>query len=277
MYLAIINFLLANFCPNLFSLHQLNDGYKTLTLGYLFNMYSQIEIAGIEIYRNQSIFWEPGILQIAAIILVYYVLLEKKASVRQAAIPILVLLSTISTTGYILLMFLLLVKFKNVFTLKRTKDVVRVIGITCFIMLFIPLLISEVNNKFSGDAKGSSTLRIYDALSGINIFLKHPITGIGMNNERYLQLIGDNSVVIDGEVLQIERGNTNSIILLLTKLGVISGLMFLYGLYRQSLFIHKKIFFILLFISLCSEPIWLSIFILIFPFSSLYQNCYYEN
>lgn len=268
MFLALVNFILTMIIPSLFYLVELEDGYRTLTVGYIFNMLAEQSIMGIELVRNQSIFWEPGILQIVANILVYYIIIDQNKPISQALLPVFIILTTVSTTGFIILGFLLFVKFKSGFSLKG-KGLARTLVMILVIGAFIPILYGEIVHKFTGEAKTSSTLRMFDLYMGMSVAFNHPITGIGMNVEKMIEMTGSNTIQIAGEDLQSDRGNTNSIILILVKLGFPVTIIALWGMYKQTLFDQRFCFFVVLFLSLSSEPLYTSYIVLILIMSSI--------
>lgn len=267
MFLALINFILTMLLPSMFYLVEHEDSYQVLTVGYLFNMLASHSLMGFEIIRNQAIFWEPGILQVVANMLIFYIIIEQNKPVSKAILPIFIVLTTASTTGFIILTFLLFIKFKNVFSL-RGRGLLRTVAMIVLVSAFMPLLYTEVMYKFTGDAKSSSTLRIFDLYMGLSVALTHPIAGIGMNQEKMTAMTGSVMVEIDGEILQSERGNTNSIILMLVKLGFPITIIAFLGMYKQALFNHRFCFFMVLFLSLFSEPLYSSYIVLLFMMSS---------
>lgn len=268
MFLALINFVLTMTMPSIFYMVNMEDGYRVMTIGYFFNMLAEHSLLGFDIIRNQSIFWEPGILQIVANILIFFIIIEQNGSILKAVLPIIIVLTTVSTTGFIILTLLLFVKFKNNFSLKG-KGLIRTLTMIVLVGAFIPLLYGEIIYKFQGEAKTSSTLRMFDLYMGLSVAISHPITGIGMNQEKMIEMTGSNIIEIDGEDLQSNRGNTNSIILMLVKLGFPITIILLWGMYKQLLFEHKLCFFIVLFLSLFSEPLFSSYIVLLIVMSSI--------
>ncbi len=266
--LASLNFLLTMIVPEAFSMLQNDNGYQVYSLGYLFNMVGGQSILNIEIIRNQSFFWEPGVLQIPINVLIYYILIEKGEPVRKAILPIFILLTTVSTTGYILLLFILFMKFKNSFSL-RGKGLIKSIGMALVVVAFLPILYGEIMSKFQGDAKASSTLRTFDLLIGLKVAADYPLTGIGMNSDKMLEMTGLENVEIEGEVVSNERGNTNSFIALAAKLGFPVTIAVLIALYYQRLFHHRLVFFVIIVLSLASEPLFVTHFVFLFLMSAV--------
>ena len=265
MWLAFINFILTSLLPNLFVKAIANDSsYEVFTILYIFNdLGVPYQIAGINFFRNQGVFWEPGVLQVIMNILVYYYLFEEKKSLKHILLPIFILLTTASTTGLLLFAFLFTLKSIKEFDIKNFFIFVLV-GIS-----FVPILMNDIEYKFKGKGQQSSQLRTYDALMGIYIISKYPFTGIGIDDDKYKKETGLSFVEVDGQNLTIERGNTNSIILLCLYFGIPLAIIILYRVYHQRLFEKKWLFFIILIVCLMSEPLITRMFFYLLLMSSI--------
>lgn len=251
-WLAFINFLLLTFFSNLYSETITTEGnyYRVFTIFFIFNNLGvPYQIMGINFFRNPGVFWEPGILQIIINILIYYRLFEENKSLKQILIPIFVLLTTASTTGMFLFSFLFTIKYLKKIDVKK---VVVLLGIG---IAFVPILINDIEYKFRGEGKLSSQWRTYDTLMGLYVVSKNPLMGIGISEDKYFNEIKDSFIRINGENVNIERGNTNSIILICLYFGIPLSIIILYRIYHQKLFRKKKLFFFILIICLASEPL----------------------
>lgn len=268
VFLAFINFFITNifyaYLPEKIS----TGGYKVKTLFFIFNVldHAHFNVGALTLYRNQGIFWEPGILQILANILLFCNLIVQKQGINQQKIAIFTLLSTFSTAGFITFSFILLIAFVRDISVKKI-----IMGIFAMI-IFVPFLLQNIQNKFEGEEKGSSALRTYDMLMGMKIALSYPLTGIGINKERYEEEIYKNEIEIDGISLSIQRGNTNSFVSYCLYFGIPITLIIIYLLYNQSLFEKKFYFFVVIFLSLFSEPLHITTFVFLLLFSSLKIN-----
>lgn len=265
MWLAFINFILTSLLPNLFVKTVANDSsYEVFTILYIFNdLGVPYQIAGINFFRNQGVFWEPGVLQVIMNILVYYYLFEEKKTLKHILLPIFILLTTASTTGLFLFAFLFTLKSIKEFDIKKFFIFVLV-GIS-----FVPILMNDIEYKFKGKGQQSSELRTYDALMGLYIISKYPFTGIGIDNDKYKKETGLSFVEVNGKNLTIERGNTNSIILLCLYFGIPLAIIILYRVYHQRLFEKKWLFFIILIVCLMSEPLITRMFFYLLLMSSI--------
>ena len=268
IWLALINFILFIILPNLYTKAiTANGNYEVFTFFFIFNdLGAPYQIAGINFSRNQGVFWEPGILQIIINILIYYYLFEEKKSLKSIFIPTFILLTTASTTGLFIFALLFTIKYLKEMDLKKIFILLAVGG------LFIPILINDIEHKFKGDAKQSSQLRTYDALMGLYVISKYPLTGRGINEDKYLEEIKFSFVTIDNEKLTIERGNTNSLILLCLYFGIPLSIIILYKIYHQNLFEKKWLFFSIIIICLMSEPLITRMFFYLLFISSIKIN-----
>lgn len=269
MGLSLINFILAITVPNLFIETCSSNGYRVHTIGLIFNYMATSDILGVEFVRNQSIFWEPGVLQILANILIYYLVIEENKPVKSSFVPIFILLSTGSTSGFLILMFILLVKFRRIFSMSGS-GLLHTLSVTFIIVAFVPLFYSELNNKFtSKEGSISTTARLYDLYMSFIVIKNNPIVGIGMSQEKYFKEIEGKSVNIGGNIFSEERGNTNIIVSMFVKFGIPVTLGLILSLYKQNLFSHKFSFFIVMLISLMSEPLLVVYFVILLIMSSV--------
>lgn len=266
VWLAFLNFIILILFPNLFieTIDTEGSNYRVFTIFYIFNNLGvPYKIASIDFFRNQGVFWEPGILQIVINILIYYRLFEENKSIKQILIPIFVLLTTASTTGMFLFAFLFTIKY-----LKKL-DVKKIIVLLGVGFAFIPVLINDIEYKFKGDGKLSSQWRTYDTLMGLFVISRNPLTGIGISEDKYFNEMKNSFIRVNGESMNIERGNTNSIILICLYFGIPLSIVILYKIYHQNLFKKKWLFFSLLMICLASEPLIIRTFFSLLLISSI--------
>ena len=253
--LAIINYFLVLTVPGLFSVQVAPTQYQVSTIGYIFNYFAFAERFGLSIPRNQGLYWEPGVLVILMNILIFIRLIENKKSIRDVLIPIIVVVTTFSTSGYIVLALIF-----GYWGVKRTNDSRRklktIIGCAIVIAAFTPLLIDEVKYKTT-EGVSSTHKRQYDFVMGMVVATHYPIFGIGPSKEAYMGETNKYSVDIEGSAWSVERGNTNVFSRLFYAYGFPMAILFLFGLYRQSLFKNRLIFFLLIVFALFSEPLLL--------------------
>lgn len=269
-YLALINFTLTLLISSYFvEITSGKSGYTVTTLGFIFNYFSTINILGFEIIRNQSIFWEPGVLQIPMNILVYYLLLEKNKKIVSALLPISVIFTTFSTTGFIILIYTLVRAYWTTLSFRNNgvvKTAIRFVFFTLLLCLMIPI----IKSKFNDDEHNTSSLaRQYDMLMSALIIKENPIVGIGINEENYFNEIKNKSVNIDDFLGSDEHGNTNTVVSVIIKFGIPLAIIFFYFLFNQNIFKNKWDFFILMILSLMSEPLLVVYFVILLLMSSV--------
>ena len=258
-YLGLVNFVLINFLPKLFSVRVAESGFSINTLLYIFNFHSYIQIGPFAVLRNQGAFWEPGVFQIPMNLLVYLLLIDKKESWGKAILPMIMVFSTFSTTGLLVMSLIILFKICRERTSLSFKEK---FGILLFAIAFTPFVYNNIKEKFTGDINDSAAARTYDLYMGIDIIGRNPIWGIGPDKDKYLAQTQDISIgFYDDNDINVERGNTNTIMSLMCYLGIPFSLFFLGLLYNQTIFSDKKLFFIILIILLFSEPLYGTMFL----------------
>jgi hypothetical protein len=275
VYLSCVNIILVLLVPNRFVEITLEDsGYTTNTFLYLFNFLShgKINANGITLIRNQGPYWEPGVMQGLMNILIYYRLIECNYGINKVKLPILIVISTFSSTGYIILCLILLLKFRYILFSKKRGIAVIIIFIA--MVVFIPVMSSNLINKFAGEDKWSFYARMYDTFVGLRISINHFWTGIGYNPDRYFdELKNASSLLIAGQSINLGfRGNTNGIATLLMYFGIPLGALLIFILYHQKIFLKKKIFFLVFCLILVSEPLSITLFAMFLLLSSALRH-----
>lgn len=273
MILGVVNFLLVLLVNSWFvtiKIDVVDGNYTTRSLGYLFNTLSVYDFHYFIIPRNQGPFWEPGIFQGLMNLLIYIILIEQRQKISKAIIPSLLVISTFSTTGLILLAILLIIKILRDYTLTKTV----VAGLLCspLILVFSIMMIKNIDEKFHGGGYTSSFSRTFDIFAGIKITKSYPITGIGYNAKKYLDVVAKEKIQIHNRTESLRRGNTNSIALLFCYFGIPLALYLLYKLYNQHLFSQKAFFFIIIFLFIFTVPMIPSYFIILLMLSSIKVN-----
>jgi hypothetical protein len=231
------------------------SGYAVYTIFGLFYYFAEFNIGFLEIYRNQGIFWEPGLLAIYANIFLY-ISLFVYPNKRDTKLAIVCILTTMSTTG----VFIVLIQLLS-FARKKKFSFLQKIGIGFVIVgVFAFTLLSFVDKKQEGeDARVSSYgLRAFDLYSGAMVAVTNPLFGTGLNKEAFIL---ERNKFIPPEIEPImdlieERGNSNSLLMLFYSVGIVAGLFWLYLLYNQDVFFENpKLFFLILLLGFFSEPL----------------------
>ena len=276
---AAINFFLFFLVQNNLSdiVSRDKDVYKTF-----FNMFyympekSVVSIFNFEFCRNQGLFWEPGILQIYLNMLFFleaFVLKKNKFILILAGILI---VTTYSTTGLILLFLQSFFYFRSSF---QNKKILAPILVIFLIPIYI-VLSTNVKDKISGEREASFQKRMFDLTQPFFIALDYPLTGIGLDLVQFqkkrqefyissnrLQSI-NSSLGVQAKFETTEKGSSNSIMFLLACTGFPTTIILLFMFYKQKIIKSKRyIWLILLTLSVISEPLLLRPFFFLFIIS----------
>lgn len=265
MYHALLNFL-AYFVISGSLTDLSNEYYQCSTFKNIFyyipwrNNY--ILPGGFLFCRNQGMFWEPGVLQMVLNLLLFLELFVIKKSKRTMWLTVLALLTTYSTTGLVLMFVQLAVKFGGM--LRRNMLLLPVvIGVMFFMADFVA---KNVEEKVTGERESSAQIRMYDLIQPFLIIQDHPLTGIGIDSDNYIQVSSNYVLNIKGlDYTMLEKGNTNSIMYSFATLGIPITLLLLYCLWKQPFFDEKRwLFTAVFFVSVFFEPILFKQFFLLF-------------
>jgi len=263
---SIFNFLFGFILPA--NLELVNtEQIDVLTFKYIFFYFSESSSSGFSFLRNQGIFWEPGVLSVFLIILLF-VYLFVRPNITMGLVVFAIIFTTLSTTGLVLSFLMFIVKYyKNI----RKSFAALFIGVIT-IGVLLPLVIENVNDKVSGKGEASFFWRSYDLLISFQVVSENPIKGIGFGGEVYKKIQEQNKIFIQSDILE-GRGNTNSIVYTFIAFGIPIGCYVFYLLYNQTIFkgSSKFLFFFILVISLSTEPLIFSVFFLIILFSSYFK------
>jgi len=274
---AIIAFFLSFFIVN-FLFNITTENFYTNSFLYLFFYNSTFDLFGFTFYRNQGIFWEPGILQIYMNLLFFissFIFKQRKWQI----ISVFLIFTTYSTTGIgILLLQLLTVVFsKSVSVFQRSIIILGLVIVT------IPLFVLNYQSKMSDSSDAdtdvtSSVLRVYDFLEGVDLTLTHPLTGIGLSEHTYQNIKNSRNTILSDYSQTFldniyDRRSSNSIMYFLSRFGALFGFIWFYFLYRQKMVNNKKLlFFVIIIISNFSEPLFMAPFFILLVCTGLYES-----
>ena len=136
-----------------------------------------IELLGYSFKRNYGMFTEPGLLAVFLNILLFLNLfiLKKKGKAEKIWL-FLMLISTYSTTGFIVA----IVQFSYWYYINSRSHfkLFLILVIPIFMFLAIHSLLMEKQTN----AEGSWIARTFDVVAGINLFFKSPLWGWGYGN-----------------------------------------------------------------------------------------------
>jgi hypothetical protein len=224
---------------------------------------AQVTLFGINLIRNSSIFWEPGILQFYLNLLFFLEMSVFKRKNFMLILIALAILSTYSTTGLLLLMVQMVYFLNRQFKKKYSGIIIFIIAVPVYIVLS-----SNINAKIYGEGESSFQKRLLDFTQPLFIALEHPINGIGVDLDKFSDFRTD--FYPDSDLLQsfykliavgqnnqtTYKGSTNSFTYLLAGLGFPTMIILIYAFAKQQIIRHNKmIFIILIFVSAMSEPL----------------------
>ncbi len=268
-FVAIATVALATLAPPLFQPLEVEETvYHHLFL--ILNYHVQVEDLG-GLMRANGPFYEPGVFHIYLNLLLY-IFLFVKGNPRRAAVAALAVAATQSTTGLAIasgLGLLFLWRELGRGSIHRRAGML-LLGAAVAALVAGPV-IDNLRSKLVGDLSGSGMARQFDLITGVNVILAHPLIGIGFDPETYRQVSGAfafEDTLLEDRILA-DRGNTNGVIVLFYSVGIPLALVFLFGLFRQTMLPDRLLVGGLLFVSLLTESILFTPFFQMFIMSGL--------
>lgn len=225
--------------------------------------------------RNSGPFWEPGAFQGFINIAILFIL-TSRININNMNIKLVILLITLlttqSTTGYILFMLNILCFGKDILIkYKKNSIILKILVISLFIVGII--IIFKSNNivqKFTSTENPSTTIRRDDLVNSLELMKERPLRGIGSGEykDKY-------------ENLKEIKNNSNGILVSGYMYGVIFLLiyicLFMIGIKHNFIEVKsiKRVFLIINFLILhLTEPlVWLP-FYMVFLFRFKSENVY---
>lgn len=265
---SILTVVVATIAPGLFSILPVNDtDYRTIFMVLTFHV--TLDDAS-RLVRPDGFFWEPGVLQIYLNLYLFLSLFVFR-KMRDAAIAAASVLLTQSTSGVLGAGVLIgWAYWQHLRVASRNQKIFAAILAPVLLIPVSAVVYLNVQEKLTGDYRGSAFARQYDAVTGFRIALAHPLTGIGFDYDRYYQeaeSFGYREVELDENTLT-DRGNSNSFSATFAALGFPVGFLFMFGLFRQRFFVIRWPFAALMAVSLISEALLLTPFFLMLVFSA---------
>lgn len=224
---------------------------------------SAVNLGGIWISRNNSIFWEPGLYQVYLNFALYVNLFIKENKKKKGLIILLLsILSTFSATGIILAS--ILIGYKIIINQKYdSKNIPLKLFISVLLIVTITSMTGNILNEKSQSSLQSFESRKSDIILGLAAFVEKPIIGHGYFNEEIFFRMQRNSNVY----WDYNRGNSNGIINIAYMQGIIGLLLYLFPIFfGKKGYVKRsdKIGFILFFIiSNMTAPIYQTAFMLL--------------
>jgi hypothetical protein len=268
---AVVGYCLYLIAPNGYSISiGLNKSW--LWVFYVSNSY----FAGF--VRNTGLFWEPGVYQLIANLLLFFVIRYRKSAFF-VFLGALAVVTSFSTLGFILLLVNTIYFLWTRFSLNVHNLVVFSLACFFFLLFVGPFFISNISDKLSS-SNTSGLVRLRDAMIGFALIKEKPILGHGKFESReylvekeYVNSI--ESVLFSEEFLGrkggMAGGLTNGLLALFAWYGLPLGLFLYYCFFKQKLLqgsrLEQTVFVLIPFVSFFSEPITYTAFFLLYPFS----------
>lgn len=204
-------------------------------------------------HRNCGLFWEPGVLQVFMNILLFLTLFVRKSKIN-AVLAVVIILSTVSTTGFVIMAVQLAYYFLSA-TRLRTLFLLPVY--VCISVGVFWLAMVNIQEKISDKSAG---VRMFDLVVGLEIAKEHPFIGIGLNSSVLAEQsegVGElyqKVYHISDEELE-DKGTTNGVLYMVISLGIPMSALFFFLLYMQNILPKQLLFFFILLASGLSEPV----------------------
>lgn len=240
--------------------------------------FSEISLFGLDLMRNQGLFWEAGVAQLFFNIFFFLEAFIFKKNNWLLPITIFVIITTYSTIGIIIL--LIQMGYFLLFE-QKSKSLILI-----FFIIFLPLssiVMLNVEEKTTGEKEASFQKRYFDLVQPFFIALDNPLTGIGLdlyqfqkyrsefyiNSSRY-SILEDN-IGLDLKMESTSEGSSNSFMFVLAAMGFPTGLFIIFLFFKQKI-IHQRrgIFLMILSLSLFSSPLLLRPFFIFFILSGFF-------
>lgn len=189
--ISIPCFIIASINPKL-ALSLCQEGYNW-KVAYGYSPFYTWGINGIINHRNSGIFWEPGAFQGFLILAILIILFDThknnvKNPFKKLLVFIVTLLTTQSTTGYVLLLLLFLSYRKSIesrFFVNEFKKIGKLLTVlSMFMAVFIILSTGVIENKIVHDNTGSTEIRTKDIYGGAKLVLRGGLFGLGETNDK---------------------------------------------------------------------------------------------
>ena len=226
------------------------------------------------IERNASIFWEPGAFQgFLTLGLLFEIFFYKMKRKKNIAFLALASLTTISTTGYIILiiLFAMVVLGGTSMRINKRLFLFGVPLILSCIVLGGPFLIANILEKFS-EGHQSSFIRLTSTLVDLNVFANSFFYGVGLSG--YSSMVSEVSL----QLFSLELGGSqNSLTYHLATYGLlfVTPLLLIYLTFCKFLCKDIKrtmIVFTILIITFATENFFTSLIWLVLGFYGIHSS-----
>lgn len=284
---ALISAVFISALPFLFTIHVTNDyngydAYSSMLVFFKLSKQFSFEILGFSLTRNQGLFWEPGVLQFYLNLFLFLQLYVFKAKPMSIMLTVVALITTYSTSAYLIM--LLIASLAILQSIKRRPAIYFPLTALA-LLLYIPFLQANLENKFNGEEQNSSLARIMDVVQQAVVIESNFMTGVGIDDQRYAIIRSQYKVKgyyeDQTQTVTIDRGSTNSILFIWATMGFPIGCLWLYAYIKQPFVQHKKLLFsVLILLAVFVEPLLLKQFFVTFMmggFMSMYYSLRYKK
>ena len=263
-----------------------SEYHETLTFNYLFHYSLKggaavINLFGIDFPRNAGMFWEAGILQGYLNLLFFLEISIFKRNKKLLVLIILAILTTYSTTGLLLLILQIVY-----FSFKALKSNVKIISLLVLVIPLYFIFNANLNEKIYGGGESSFQKRLFDLTQPFFIALANPLTGVGLDPDRFQDTREDfyinsdlnsslSKIGIEQKVETTSKGSTNSVMYMLAGMGFPTAFLLIYMFIKQQIIPNDRLmWFILTFGFVMSEPLLFRPFFFLLIISGLNRTFY---
>ncbi len=164
-----------------------NDGSEVAINKY-YNLYFETQVqnfGGVSIVRNSSIFTEaPMASFMFGLALLVELFKKKDTDYKKAVLLIIAVVSTFSTTGYVVVIAAVFMKYLLSQSHNRVYSVIRMAVIPVALIILVIVADRLLQSKLEST---SGSTRIDDFSAGFRAWMDHPFMGNGYYNNSYMQ------------------------------------------------------------------------------------------
>ena len=247
------------------------------------NKFSLISFLSFDFYRNQGLFWEPGVLQVFLNIFLFLELFIIKKNKLWVLLAVFTILTTYSTTGITILLIQIAYYIK--YELKNSKILIPFVLLLSFPIYLI--FTANLEEKIAGAKEASFQKRYFDLIQPFFIALQHPITGIGLDLTKFQEYRSSfylessafdfiqDEVGVELKMEITDQGSSNSFMFLLSTMGFPTFILLIYMFFNQNIFHKRKyLLYCIIILSLMTSPLLLRPFFFIFIVSGFMKSFY---
>lgn len=228
-------------------------------------------ISNSSVLRNNGMFWEPGAYA-GYIMLVFFLFINHldylwQKYKREVIILFAALVSTFSTTGYIVMAFVIFVFLSGRFKNKISFSIISLVSIVLFLYIFnsVNFMGDKMRNEYANAVSMNNgeyaSSRMGSLVMDLNYIKMHPIFGNGLLNETRFSQHMD---ILQGSSIGAGNGFSGEI----AYFGIPFMLVFLAAIYNNpTVCVKKRWIILLLFILQMQGEYYMNYpLFLIFPF-----------